>query len=266
MPKPNPLVRASAADDDDDNNDASGATPGWLTKGKKNIKQQQEANKAASGGDFLPEFWLKSGERAVIRIPSKVSALEISVARHNIPVRTKWGRRFRQFTCTGDSDSCAGCAAGLKASIRWPLILLDHREMEYNDYNPETKQKTKVKRSKVAKLWMPSVQELDNLMAAIEDYKQDKGKEITDLTNYLVRVRRTGEKAKTSYSFTIAGRSEMEEKETKRMESFKKKYGSLEDMLKPIPVSAQKKLMGAQMEEEEESEAEVSETTDTDVD
>jgi hypothetical protein len=267
MPKKNPLVRASADEDIEDDNNATSAAPGWLTKGKANIKEAQEANKAVSGGNFIPEFWLRNGEMAVIRIPMKVSELEVSVARHNVKMRSKGGKPyFKQFTCSGDADTCHGCKMGDKASIRWPLVMIDHREIEYQDYDKETKTKKKVKRSKVAKLWLPSIQELDNMMAALEDYKLDKQKEIQDLSKYLIRVRRVGEKAKTSYKFTITGRADMDEKEITRLAAFTKEYGTLVDLLKPIPLAAQRKMMGAAPadEGEDESEADVAETTDVD--
>lgn len=274
MPKKNPLVRASAEDDDeDDNKNDTGSSQGWLTKGKAKIKEAQEAQKAVSGGNFTPEFWLKDSENAVIRIPAKVADLEVSVARHNVRLRSKSGRPyFKQFTCSGNPETCAGCAAGNKASIRWPLIIIDHRVIEYNDYNAETKTNTKVKRAKVAKLWLPSIQELDKLTAALEDYKLDKGKTIVDLSRYLIRIRRIGEKAKTGYSFSIIRREEMDEKETKRLEKFTKEFGTLETLLAPMPLAAQRKLLGmgtgegkkGANKDEDEDDSDVAETEDVD--
>lgn len=242
MPKrPSPLSKASSKM----SSKKKSASKSWLVKGRDNINERKKASEEVNGRR-APEFWLTNGESAIIRIPMKASEVEASVDRHNFPAKSKSGKRyFRSFTCTGDED-CEGCKAGSKTSTRWPLIVIDHRKMDY------TENGKKVNRSKVPKLWLPSINELDKLMAVLEDYQEDRGKPLA-LSKALLRVRRTGEKAQTSYMFTIKkSGSPMDAAEEKALEEFTETYGALEDIIAPISTKAQKAIVGNADDDEDD--------------
>lgn len=234
---------------------ASGA-PSWLTKGRDNIN----ANKP-TGNKMVPEFFMGNGESAVIKILDRVEDLERSVGRHQYPARSKAGKKyFRAFTCSGDADSCAGCANGDRASQRWPLLVIDTRELKVRD---RTTGKMVVRKGEV-KLWLPSINELERFVGACEDFAEENG-EVTG--RVLCRVRRTGEKAQTAYSFTIkkAGAG-LTPEEKAAVTAFTEEYGSLTDVLAPLTLAEQRKIVGAPAKGGDDEEEAADESDDDDDD
>lgn len=227
-------------------------TPGWMTTGRDNIKEKANSG----GGNFapmVPEFFLTDSESAVLKLVEPFGDLERAVGQHSYPATSKAGKRyFKSFTCTGDPDTCVGCARGDKPSMRWPLIVIDTREMQYQEYDPKTKTKKKVTKSNVVKVWKPSINELDRFFGAVEDYEDDTRKSVKDTSRLVVRVRRTGQKAQTAYSFTVKKAVKLSEADQKKVDIFFEEFGPIEEILKPIPLAEQKVIAGAAVKDDEE--------------
>lgn len=235
--KPSSLARSAKGDASEKK-----SSNGWLTKGRDNV--QAKKSSGGFGTAFVPEFFLKDKEVALIRIPTKLSNLEISVGRHTYKKKSKRGNEYYQsFTCTGDED-CMGCRNGDKPSNRWPMIIIDKRKDQPIKVMSEDKKSSKiVKKSDVVKRWTPSLNEMEKFLAACEDYKTDKGKDPA-ISKMLIRVRRVGQGAQTGYTFSFVKTEELSEKEIKNLAKFKEEFGDLESQLKPLSKADQKIMIG----------------------
>lgn len=264
--KTNPLLRGArelskkkSNDEDDDQDDkATSKAPGWLTKGKDKIDSEKKANQG--GGNRPMDFFLLNKEKAQIRLLLPLDKLEQSVGRHQYPAKSKTGKRyFKAFTCTRDPKTCAGCANGDRPSMRLPLIVIDMREIEYKNKDGKGTET----RSNVPKLWLPSINELDNLTTAIEEAREDQGDENIDTHNSVIRVSRQGEGPKTSYRFSVVKTGVKLSSEMKEaVAAFEEEYGTLMEILKPLPLAEQRVIAGIRASDDEDDEDDLDDEED----
>lgn len=260
MPKPNALARRARKEAEKGEKKKKSSTGagggGWLKKGREEI----DSNKSTGGGSFARDFWLNNGENALVRFPyNTVEDMTVSVRIHTYPAKTKTGKRyFRSFTCTEDPSTCAGCANGDKSSQRWPVIVIDKREMEYDVRDKKDPKKSKkVNKTDVAKVFKPSVQELDNLAYALEEYSERAGKPLKSIRKAIFKITRVGEGPKTSYRFSVVKvGQDWTDEETAALEDFEKESGTIEKILAPISKAEQKKIIGIHGSDDDEDDSE----------
>lgn len=211
---------------------SSKGTPSWLKKGDDEVAKQK--NRGGSSKLFMdiPQLFLKSGERARIRFLQDFEDVTVSVNRHNYrKISQRGSPYFVSFTCAGPDSGCLGCANGDKASARWPVLLVDMRKTDiYEDGR-------KVPRAGAVKLFMPSIQEHENLRLALEEENEKrarKGEDPVDLRDVIFTITRVGDKAQTAYRFSVFDEEPMPRKYDARFEKFTEKYGDLEKILEPL--------------------------------
>lgn len=240
-------------DTEDSADDPAPAGASWLKQGKEQIDQMRNNGGGGNFKPMVPEFFLMDKESVVLKLITPIGPeLERVVGRHQYPATSKAGKRyFKAFTCTGSPDTCAGCANGDRTTNRWVLEVLDPRELEYRQWDSESKKSVKVKKSNVAKLWLPSFNEMETFFAALEDFEDDKGE--APQGRLEVKVRRLGSGPKTSYAFTVKRNNVgFTKTEKQAIEQYREQFGTVVEMLAPLPLGEQKKIVGSSVEEEED--------------
>ena len=173
-------------ENDDDGADGDGATASlakapWMSQGLQAAKKEVAKNK--SNGAWTPDFWLKDGEEADIRV---ITQQPINIYQHNTPVGAQ---RFANRTCPG--EGCPLCESGNKKRFVAVFTVIDRRKEKWTD--KQGKAQSSESRLKTWRCGSRIMAQLENLLAK-------KG----DFTGYDINVSRTG-KGKDSTYILIPG-------------------------------------------------------------
>jgi hypothetical protein len=144
----------------------------WISQG-----WVEAENQAKQYGSFTREFFLKSGDEAIIRV---LDDAPVNIRDHFIKGENKW------VTCTGDT-SCPICATGNKAQNHFIFQVIDKRE--YVSPKDGKTYKDQVK------LWRVGIKLLRLLKL--------KSNKAGPLSTYDIEVSKLGEGQQVSYNIDV---------------------------------------------------------------
>lgn len=179
--EPTPKRRRSSDDDDDEEAGVTGRGWGKVARRAKDMEEMDAARE-----NSIREFWLKSGETAIIQL---LAEEPYCMEGHQVRLGDKdWN--FMQ--CQKSSQRhCVMCNDGIRLSWRAAFKLLDYR-------GSWDKDKKKFKYDKpVEKLWMIGQQLAEQLHQFLEKKKKEANKVVLEIS-------RSGSGKATSYNLSIA--------------------------------------------------------------
>jgi hypothetical protein len=215
---------------------------GWMATGYESMKKHIAQQVAQKKSSYVPEFWLKDGEEAGIRILTE----PICIFSHRL---MRPGRKVPDMlTCLeGTGQLCPLCEAGQKAYPRqWQAVyaVIDRRKEEWVD-----KQGTKHRHQNRVKLWRAGQR-----IAGLLEKKQSK---FGDLRNYELEISRTGTAFNTMYSIEVGNKQPLTAAEKEARDKF--------DIIKVIQPKTRSELLaliGGVAEEESSEDGPIDEGLD----
>ena len=184
----------------------------WMSSGYSAVKKQVITSKNRKSKSWIPEFWIKDGEDADIRILTE----PICINSHRVPT----GRKVPDnFTCLeGTGEPCILCEAGEKTYQRqWQscLAIIDRRTEEWTD-----RQGTQHKHKNRVKLWRCGIR----VAGVLEKITSKKG----DLRQFEIEVSRTGAGQASTYMFDVGEKCLLSSKDKEARDKF-----DVIDIIKP---------------------------------
>lgn len=160
---------------------------GWAAVAKKREEYDEEKERREQEKDRPRDFWLKSGETAIVQF---LSDEPYTFDSHSI--KDKRGN-FRTIPCQLNSQKhCLVCRDGIKQGFKSAFLVLDYR-------GNWDKEKKRFKNDEpIEKLWVMNMTQIGVLQARLSKSKKS-------LTELVLEVERTGSgKNDTAYTFVEA--------------------------------------------------------------
>ena len=203
--------RRSSVDEDDDETPArksSGKERGWgeLARRRAETEEDKEVH--------IKEFWLKSGESAIIQF---VSEEPYCLDGHIIKTKKK---AFDFTPCQLNTKrTCIMCREGLKTTWRAVFKILDYRGT-WDDKKNKFKNDTTIE-----KIWIVG----EKLAEQIKSFADKKGK---DLTEMVIEVTRSGSGKTTTYNLQLALDDETDR--PIKPKKVKEEFADVEELMQPL--------------------------------
>lgn len=160
---------------------AHAASNAWYSTGYAPTKEMR--SRAAGGGSFTLNFWLKEDETCLIRF---LTDEPINIMEHNIRMLN----RFESRTCLeGTGEVCPLCEAGHKRRVVGIYAVIDRREHVWKDKKTQQDKKEKDQ----IKIWRCGQRSVSTLERFLAKYGTLKGRNF--------EVTRIGAGTDTVYNF-----------------------------------------------------------------
>jgi len=206
-----PRRKRTTSEDEDDDFDSKPKGKGWGALAKKRAEQ------ADSDEEHIREFWLKSGESAVIQF---ISPEPFCLDGHMVKFDS--GNKNWSFTPCQLSEQryCLMCREKIKKTWKAAFKVLDYR-------GTWDKDKSKFKHdTQIEKLWLVGATTAEQIKTFIDK----KGKALTDV---VFEVTRSGKGKNTTYNVAVAYDEDNDDRPFKPVR-FKEQFPKVDKLMKPL--------------------------------
>lgn len=151
----------------------------WMKTGFQAAKREMKRNEARRGS-WTPEFWLKDGESADIRL---LTDEPMCLYQHRVAIGTQ---KYAPRTCLGEGNNCPLCKVGNKRQFVGVFKILDRREEKWTSKDGKAHAQ-----ENTVKVWRCG----QRILGQLEALHAKKG----DLTSYDINMTRNGKGLETTY-------------------------------------------------------------------